>query len=80
MQELLDLELLVQQQGAEAKPVSSWSAIADEAGGGFAARRNLNGPFTELCRTGQGRLKPSYLKQGPQGIMRGSTQAWQDGI
>ena len=29
----------------------SWSAIANEAGGGCSARRNLNAPFTELRRT-----------------------------
>ena len=36
------------------KASSSWSAIANEAGGGFAAQRNLDGPFTKVCRTGQG--------------------------
>ena len=39
--------------GGGGKAGSSWSAIANEAGGGCAARRNLNGPFTELRRAGQ---------------------------
>ena len=54
VQELLDSELLVQQQEAEAgKAGCSLSAITNEAGGGCSARRNLNAPFTELRRTGQ---------------------------
>ena len=64
-------------QGGGGKTGSSWSAIANEAGGGCSAQRNLNAPFVELAKR---LLKPRYLKRGPQGIMRGSTQARQDGI
>jgi len=62
VQELLDSELLVQQHGAEANSDSSWSAIANEAGGGCSARRNLNVPFTELHRTGQEAAKTELFE------------------
>ena len=63
VKELLDLELLVQQQEAEAgKAGCSWSAITNEAGGGCSARRNLNAPFTELRRTGQEATKTELFK------------------
>ena len=52
--------------GAEAggggKAGSSWSAIANEAGGGCSARRNLNAPFTELRRTGQEAAKTELFE------------------
>ena len=59
--------------GGGFKVGSSCSAIANAAGGGCLARRNLNATFPELRRTGQGAAKPCYLKQGPQGIMPGRT-------
>ena len=63
VQELLDSELLVQQQEAEAgKAGCSWSAITNEAGGGCSARRNLNAPFTELRRTGQEAAKTELFE------------------
>ena len=81
VQELLDSELFVQQQEAEAgKAGCSWSAIKNEAGGGCSARRNLNAPSPNSVELATRRLKPGYLKRGPQGIMHGSTQARQDGI
>ena len=39
--------------GGGGKAGSLWSTIANEAGGGCSARRNLNAPFTEIRRTGQ---------------------------
>ena len=62
--------------GGGFKAGSSWSAIANAAGGGCLAQRNLNATFTELCRTGQGAAKTVLF----EGIMPGRTQAWQDGI
>ena len=63
VQELLDSELLVQQQEAEAgKAGCSWSAITNKAGGGCSARRNLNAPFTELRRTGQQAAKTELFE------------------
>ena len=44
----------MQQQEAE--------AITNEAGGGCSARRNLNAPFTELCRTGQEAAKTELFE------------------
>ena len=40
----------------------SGSAITSEAGGGCAARRNLNTPFTELRRTGQEAAKTELFE------------------
>ena len=63
VQELLDSELLVQPQEAEAGKAScSWSAITNEAGGGCSVRRNLNAPFTELRRTGQEATKTKLFE------------------
>ena len=63
VQELMDSELLVQQQEAEAgKAGCSWSAITNEAGGSCSAPRNLNTPFTKLRRTGQGAAKSELFK------------------
>ena len=63
VQELLDSELLVQQQKAEAgKAGCSWSAITNEAGGGCSAPRNLNAPFTELRRTGKESAKTELFE------------------
>ena len=49
-------------QGGGGKAGSSWSAIANEAGGGRSAQRNLNAPFTELRRTGQEAAKTEIFK------------------
>ena len=43
--------------GGGGKTGSSCSAIANAAGGGCLARRNLNATLTELRRTGQGEAK-----------------------
>lgn len=48
--------------GGGGKAGSSWSAIANEAGGGCSARRNLNAPFTELRRTGQEAAKTELFE------------------
>ena len=43
--------------GGGGKVSSLWSAIANAAGGGCSARRNVNATFTELHRTSQGAAK-----------------------
>ena len=48
--------------GGGGKAGSSRSAITNEAGGGCAARRNLNTPFTELRRTGQEAAKTELFE------------------
>ena len=48
--------------GSGGKADFSWSAIANEAGGGCSARRTLNAPFTELCRTGQEAAKTELFE------------------
>ena len=68
--------------GGGGKAGSSWSAIEKRTWWRlFSSKKLIKTPLSpnsvELARK---RLKPSYLKRGPQGIMRGSTQARQDGI
>ena len=48
--------------GGGGKASSSWSAIANKAGGSCSARRNLNAPFTELRRTGQEAAKTELFE------------------
>ena len=48
--------------GGGGKAGSSWSAIANEAGGTCSAQRNLNAPFTELRRTSQEAAKTEIFK------------------
>ena len=48
--------------GGGGKAGSLWSTIANEAGGGCSARRNLNAPFTELRRTGQEAAKTELFE------------------
>ena len=48
--------------GGGGKGGSSWSAIANAAGGGCLDRRNLNATLTELCRTGQGAAKTALFE------------------
>ena len=48
--------------GGRGRAGSSRSAITSEAGGGCAARRNLNTPFTELRRTGQEAAKTELFE------------------
>ena len=48
--------------GGGGKAGSSRSAITNEAGGGCAARRNLNTPSTELRRTGQEAAKSEVFE------------------
>ena len=48
--------------GGGGKAGSSWSPIANEAGGGCSARINLNAPFTELRRTGQEAAKTELFE------------------
>lgn len=61
------------------KAGSSRSAIANAVGDG-STRRNVNITLPNSVEVAREQLKPRYLKRGPQGIMPGSMQAWEDGI